>query len=190
LFQLFTGWPAYPCRASTRLRGGRRRSRVRRYAACHAMPPICPVTDNIGGRRRSVTQVARSTVQRPDLVMYRPLQRHRLGRADRPRTGPGQRRRAQVGGLPAVAAGGRDRGTRRPETCARRAARPSSSRRTCRTRRRVSRRIASWGGVPSATGWSSSGLHMPGAASLASAALPKLSEGTDKSAAQRPVKLK
>ena len=42
---------------------------------------------NIGGRRRSVTQVARSTVQRPDLVMYRPLQRHRLGRADRPPAG-------------------------------------------------------------------------------------------------------
>ena len=42
---------------------------------------------NIGGRRRSVTQVARSTVQRPDLVMYRPLQRHRLRRADRPPAG-------------------------------------------------------------------------------------------------------
>ncbi len=30
-------------------------------------------------------------VQRPDLVMYRPLQRHRLLRADRPPAGTGQR---------------------------------------------------------------------------------------------------
>ena len=88
LFQLFTGWPAYPCRASTRLR---RWAQVKPRASIRRLPTPClqfaQSQPNIGGRRRSVTQVARSTVQRPDLVMYRPLQRHRLGRADRPPAG-------------------------------------------------------------------------------------------------------
>jgi len=65
LFQLFTGWPAHPCRASTRSAMGAGVAAYVDAPPAHAMPPICPQSQRHIGERQTATCYTASAFHGP-----------------------------------------------------------------------------------------------------------------------------